>query len=133
MTYPSMDKSLGYYDSSTGTFTAPVDGRYKFDLHLATGSDYDIYHMYTIKLQVDGRTMEKFQSYRTSYSDSTSMDGNADSNYYTTEIELKEGQVLRLYVSYSRQSYESSGGCINTFDGSSVGCSYLQGKLIQRY
>jgi len=133
MTFPSMDKSLGYYDSSTGSFTAPVDGRYQFDLHLATGYDGDYNHLYTIDIQVDDRTMEKFQSFRSSYSNYASMDRNADSNYYTTEIELKERQVLRLYVSYSSHSYESSGGCINTFDGSSVGCSYLQGKLIQRY
>jgi len=47
------DRSLGSYDSLTGKFTVPVNGRYRFELFIATygGTGY-----YNIALRVGGLT-----------------------------------------------------------------------------
>ena len=123
-----MDRSLGLYDESTGTFTAAVDGRYQFDLHMVTGIYNEVYHLYTIHLEVNGNTVEKFRSYRSSYSKSSSAE---DSNFYSTELNLSKGQVLQLYVEYTYGTHQTESGCF--VNGDDVGCSFFQGKLIQRY
>ena len=117
----ALDLSKGFYDASSGTFKSPVDGLYQFDLQMATNNNYK----YLIQLQVDGRVVDKLSA--TPYSNAR----GEHSNFMSTEISLKQGENLRLYVDYMYSGMETTNNCF--IDGQETGCSFFQGKLLERY
>jgi len=131
----SIDKSKGAYKN--GIFTAPVSGRYEFDLHLSTqyhqGGKY--YHYYEIDFQIDDITVEKLHSNRGSTEHTAAnMKFESDSNYYRTVLLLKKGQTLKLNPTSTNVSNNchvmTESGCVS--NGTSCGCSFIQGRLIEK-
>ena len=116
------DRSHGAYDFLTGQFTTPVDGRYRFQIFMATygGTGY-----YSISLRVDTLT---FDTLCGTYGMDTA--AHEDSRTLVSEIELRTGQVVDFFVDDS--SYGLTGDHSSYPYGVQTGRSFIQGQLIKR-
>ena len=122
------DNALGAYDSSTGRFTVPEDGRYELTLHLVSYSTNNAMYFY-IDMYLDDETYDTMRRRAHSYSGSYSDDLTLS---MITEVEAKKGSVIRYKVT-SQYAYARLSRPNCYFNGVQVGCSYIQGKLIKRY
>ena len=120
------DESLGFYDSSTGIFTAPVAGRYEINLHFAYRGSYN--DVYRTDIKIDENVIEHFQAYR-SYNSYYISSPYSDSNYYSTQINMRRGQKLSIICRYT-SGHIAVPDC--KANGITVGCSFIQGRLVKR-
>ena len=124
MNIESRDDSLGFFDSSTGIFTTPVDGRYEMQILINTYLNASGWS-YRFWLQVDGITHDQLTRFR-SYSMAT-----YTSSQMTTELDLIKGQKVVYYVYQFHSSAYYDANC--KLNGKTTGCSFIQGKLLKRY
>ena len=125
MSIEARDDSLGHYDSSTGIFSTPVNGRYEMQLNMNTYAS-SAQHYFLIFLKVDGIVREQLFHYR-NYASGQSF----DSSQLTAEVDLTKGQEVTFYVAAYQSTVSYHGRC--KFNDQTTGCSFLQGKLTKRY
>ena len=121
LTEPAIDKSMTSYNPTDGTFTAPLDGLYEFNLNLALNYNNE----YRVYIKVDANLVDQMAN-SVYYSSSDSF-----SKHLTTQISLKKGSVVRVYVGASNCCVVTSVNC--KIKGKSVGCTFFQGKLLRKY
>ena len=94
------------YSSSTGKFTAPVNGTYSFTIQLCVRNDHYAY----FSIVLDGTTVANFRHYEHDHATTSST---------TVPLFLKQGQKVWVTSPYSCSSclYEDS-YCWNRFSGS---------------
>ena len=125
MSEESSDDSHGSYDSSTGIFHAPTDGRYEFSISLYTHGTKNL--SYLVQMKVDDKVTDEIQ-----YANSDDTFVVFQPTQLITEVHLVVGQKVHYYVAMLGVSnYLSYGSC--HFNNRSVGCSFIQGKLLNRY
>ena len=123
------DGSLGFYDPSTSIFKAPVDGRYEFNFHLAFRATH-AWHHHNTDVKIDETVIEHFQSYR-SLQEIKPSTNESDSNYYSTQISMKKGQKFSVKWTNVNGNVVAIPNC--KANGITVGCSFIQGRLVQRH
>ena len=124
MSEMSVDNSLGAYDASTGIFITPVTGKYEIMSAMVTSYDSSVEnstHEYVVQLKVDGTVVDKINHYG---------DDRSVGQHIISEINLTKGQKVELFVYTATPTTFFQTGCI--INGNSVGCSYIQGKLLKR-
>ena len=116
--------SRGFYDETTGIFTAPIDGKYKFDLFFAYQTRLP---KYDIQTKIDSSYQERWSKFSDSsdYPSGNSFNGD----FFSTTISLKKGQTFSIFVEYMYSNGYSVPYCM--YANTTVGCSYFQGQLVQ--
>ena len=126
MTSRAQDEVPGSYNSSTGWYTVPENGRYEFMLHLVSYSTSSLQQFY-IELYLDDKIYDTMR--RRTYPGSSYYDDSTEN--WLTEIDARKGSIIKYKVTnqyhYTRLSRR---GCY--YNGNEVGCSYIQGRLKKR-
>ena len=112
MTSPYVDNSGGRYSTSTGKFTIPVSGRYRFEIYFG-GMFYTCH--FQGRLLADGKQVEYFQYNNEGYNSS-----HRDDGWFSFERKFTAGQKVNFHVDYRYKDTLSSS------------TSFIQGQLIRK-
>jgi len=116
------DWSLGFYNAADGSFTAPVDGLYEFDLQLVFTHDA----RFRVYLKKDGIVKDELANY------TEDEKSGHHSAHLSTQLTLKKNQVIRLVVDYNNKKDHTKTTNACRINQKQVRCSFFQGRLIAR-
>jgi hypothetical protein len=116
------DWSLGFYNAADGSFTAPVDGLYEFDLQLVFTHDA----RFRVYLKKDGIVKDELANY------TEDEKSGHHSAHLSTQLTLKKNQVIRLVVDFNNKKDHTKTTNACRINQKQVGCSFFQGRLIAR-
>ena len=102
MTDRYLDNSGGRYSTSTGEFTIPVNGRYRFFISILSYNSNSFYG----RLLADGNEVEYFQYNHSYYSGGTDQYWPAS---FSFERKFTSGQKVKFYIDYR---YRPSSGLL---------------------